>query len=98
MKQQSKASTQQQCCKEEETLMNNDCYFSSEKLRKQVLGEIRDTINKRHSSGLTRQTLAKEIGVTREQLTRLLLGDYSLKIEYLCYLIVRLGIQWPTAQ
>ena len=72
--------------------MKNDCYFSSDKLLKLVLEEIRETIKDKHPSGITQELLASELGISREQLTRLLNGEYAIRSDYLFYLIVRLGL------
>ena len=72
--------------------MKNDCYFSSVQLRNAVLEEIRETIKDKHLNGITQELLADELGISREQLTRLLNGDYIIKSDYLFYLIVRLGL------
>lgn len=72
--------------------MKNDCYFSSVKLRNAVLEEIRDAIKDNRQRGITQELLARELGISREQLSRLLHGDYSLSSDYLFYLIVRLGL------
>lgn len=72
--------------------MNNDCYFSSDKLYKSVLEEIRETIKDKHPSGITQDLLARELGISREQLTRVLNGEYNIRGDYLFYLIVRLGL------
>lgn len=72
--------------------MNNDCYFSSDKLYKSVLEEIRETIKDKHPSGITQELLASELGISREQLTRVLNGEYNIRGDYLFYLIVRLGL------
>jgi transcriptional regulator with XRE-family HTH domain len=72
--------------------MNYDCYFSSDKLLKSILEEIRETIKDRHPSGITQELLASELGISREQLSRLLNGEYTMRSDYLIYLIVRLGL------
>ena len=72
--------------------MNYDCYFSSDKLLKSILEEIRETINDKHPSGITQELLASELGISREQLSRLLNGEYTMRSDYLIYLIVRLGL------
>lgn len=72
--------------------MNHDCYFSSDKLLKSILEEIRETIKDKHSSGITQELLASELGISREQLSRLLNGEYTMRSDYLIYLIVRLGL------
>ena len=72
--------------------MKNDCYFSSDKLYKSVLEEIRETIKDKHPSGITQELLARELGISREQLSRLLNGEYTMRSDYLIYLIVRLGL------
>lgn len=72
--------------------MNNDCYFSSDNLLKMILEEIRETIKDKRHSGLTQELLASELGISREQLSRLLNGEYAMRSDYLIYLIVRLGL------
>ena len=72
--------------------MNNDCYFSSDNLLKMILEEIRETIKDKRHSGLTQELLASELGISREQLSRLLNGEYAMRSDYLLYLIVRLGL------
>ena len=72
--------------------MNNDCYFSSDKLYKSVLEEIRETIKDKHPSGITQDLLARELGISREQLKRVLNGEYNIRGDYLFYLIVSLGL------
>ena len=72
--------------------MNYDCYFSSDKLLKSILEEIRETIKNKHASGITQELLASELGISREQLSRLLNGEYTMRSDYLLYLIVRLGL------
>ena len=51
--------------------MNNDCYFSSDKLLKMILEEIRETIKDKRHFGITQEILASELGISREQLSRL---------------------------
>lgn len=72
--------------------MNNDCYFSSDNLLKMILEEIRETIKDKRHSGITQELLASELGISREQLSRLLNGEYAMRSDYLIYLIVRLGL------
>ena len=72
--------------------MNNDCYFSSDKLLKMILEEIRETIKDKRHFGITQEILASELGISREQLSRLLNGEYAMRSDYLIYLIVRLGL------
>ena len=72
--------------------MNYDCYFSSDKLLKSILEEIRETIKDKRHSGITQELLASELGISREQLSRLLNGEYAMRSDYLIYLIVRLGL------
>ena len=72
--------------------MNNDCYFSSDNLLKMILEEIRETIKDKRYSGITQELLASELGISREQLSRLLNGEYAMRSDYLIYLIVRLGL------
>ena len=72
--------------------MNNDCYFSSDNLLKMILEEIRETIKDKRHSGITQELLASELGISREQLSRLLNGEYAMRSDYLLYLIVRLGL------
>lgn len=57
--------------------MNYDCYFSSNKLLKSILEEIRETIKDKHPSGITQELFASEPGISREQLSRLLNGEYK---------------------
>lgn len=57
-----------------------------------ILEEIRETIKDKRHSGLTQELLASELGISREQLSRLLNGEYAMRSDYLIYLIVRLGL------
>ena len=72
--------------------MNRDCYFTSDILLKSILEDIRETIKDKHPSGITQKLLASELGISREQLSRLLIGEYTIGSNYLFYLIVRLGL------
>ena len=57
-----------------------------------ILEEIRETIKDKRYSGITQELLASELGISREQLSRLLNGEYAMRSDYLIYLIVRLGL------
>ena len=57
-----------------------------------ILEEIRETIKDKRHSGITQELLASELGISREQLSRLLNGEYAMRSDYLIYLIVRLGL------
>lgn len=72
--------------------MNNDCIYSSEKLYKSVLEDIREAIKDKHHAGVTQERLANQLGITREHLTRILNGKYIIRGDYLFYLIVELGL------
>lgn len=63
--------------------------FSSEYLS--ILEEIRETI--KDKPNVTQKSLALELGISREHLTRLLSNYYPMKGEQLIYLICRLGIK-----
>lgn len=58
--------------------MNNDCIYSSEKLYKSVLEDIREAIKDKHHAGVTQERLANQLGITREHLTRILNGKYII--------------------
>ncbi|MDY4935893.1 MAG: hypothetical protein SO132_03895 [Candidatus Enteromonas sp.] len=73
--------------------MNNDCNFSSDRLLKSILEEIRETIKDKHSAGINQKLLASELGISREQFTRVLNGKYSIRGYDLIYLMVRLGLE-----
>ena len=57
-----------------------------------IFEEIRETIKDKRHSGITQELLASELGISREQLSRLLNGEYAMRSDYLIYLIVRLGL------
>lgn len=73
--------------------MNNDCNFSSDRLLKSILEEIRETIKDKHPAGITQKLLASELGISREQFTRVLNGEYSIRGRDLLYLMHRLGLE-----
>lgn len=72
--------------------MKNDCNSSSTNLYYLVLEEIREKIKDSHPYGITQESLAKELGVSREHLTRMLSGKYSMDAIYFLSLCVELGL------
>lgn len=59
--------------------------------REKALEEIRETIKDYRSQGISQASLAKELGITREYLNRMLNNDKKFNDDVLLYLCVRLG-------
>ena len=71
--------------------MNNICIASS-KIRKDIYEEIRQTIFDKHSQGITIGSLAEEMGICREHLSRMLNDHCPMNVDQFFYLIVRLEL------
>ena len=73
-------------------LMNKNICNRSSNILKCLLEEIRNAIKENRDYGVTQSSIASELGITRNHFADLLSGKYSMRSDYLVYLICRLGL------
>ncbi len=73
--------------------MNCDYNSSIAKFYEPALEEFREKIKDLHPCGVTQETLANEIGLSREHLSRMLSGKVRMDASYFIFLRIRLGLE-----